>query len=84
MDAVPAASPLLGFDGISGEYWTQLGNLLLDRGSFDQVALAPVAISGAEVFPLGARRRSEQNHHRHRDPAAATALSCDARPLGTG
>ena len=44
-----AASPLLGSDGTSGEYWTQLGNLLLDRGSFDQVLLAPVAISGSEV-----------------------------------
>jgi Carbohydrate esterase, sialic acid-specific acetylesterase len=44
-----AASPLLGSDGTSGEYWTELGNLLLDRGSFDQVVLAPAAISGAEV-----------------------------------
>ncbi|MGX9430301.1 sialate O-acetylesterase [Bradyrhizobium sp. LeoA1S1] len=44
-----AASPLLGSDGISGEYWTQLGNLLLDRGSFDQVVLAPVAVTGSEV-----------------------------------
>src|SRR5215212_3248123 len=44
-----AASPLLGSDGTSGEYWTQLGNLLLDRGSFDQVVLAPAAITGSEV-----------------------------------
>jgi hypothetical protein len=44
-----AASPLLGSDGISGEYWTELGNLLLDRGSFDRVVLAPAAISGSEV-----------------------------------
>ncbi len=44
-----AASPLLGSDGNSGEYWTQLGNLLLDRGSFDQVVLTPVAVSGSEV-----------------------------------
>jgi hypothetical protein len=44
-----AASPLLGSDGISGEYWTQLGNLLLDRGSFDRVVLAPAAITGSEV-----------------------------------
>jgi hypothetical protein len=44
-----AASPLLGSDGVSGEYWTQLGNLLLDRGSFDQVILAPAAISGSEI-----------------------------------
>jgi hypothetical protein len=44
-----AASPLLGSGGTSGEYWTQLGNLLVDRGSFDQVVLAPAAISGSEV-----------------------------------
>jgi hypothetical protein len=44
-----AASPLLGSDGTSGEYWTQLGNLLLDRGSFDRVVLAPAAITGSEV-----------------------------------
>jgi hypothetical protein len=44
-----AASPLLGSDGTSGEYWTQLGNLLLDRGSFDRIVLAPVAVTGSEV-----------------------------------
>ena len=44
-----AASPLLGSDGISGEYWTQLGNLLLDSASFDQVILAPAAITGSEI-----------------------------------
>jgi hypothetical protein len=44
-----AVSPLLGSDGINGEYWTQLGNVLIDSGAFDQVVLAPVAISGAEI-----------------------------------
>src|SRR5215212_9306686 len=44
-----AASPLLGSDGTSGEYWTQLGNLLLDRGTFDKVVLAPLAVSGSEI-----------------------------------
>jgi hypothetical protein len=48
-----SASPLLGSDGIGGEYWTQLGNLLLDRGSFDQVILAPAAITGSEVSRCG-------------------------------
>jgi hypothetical protein len=48
-----AASPLLGSDGTGGEYWTQLGNLLLNRGSFDQVILAPVAITGSEVSRWG-------------------------------
>lgn len=45
-----AASPLLGSDGVSGEYWTQLGNLLVDRKSFEQVVLAPVSITGSEVL----------------------------------
>jgi hypothetical protein len=44
-----AASPLLGSDGIAGEYWTQLGNLLVGRGSFDRVILAPSAVTGSEV-----------------------------------
>jgi hypothetical protein len=44
-----AESPLLGSDGTNGEYWTLLGNLLVDSGAFDQVVLAPVAISGSEI-----------------------------------
>jgi hypothetical protein len=48
-----AASPLLGSDGIAGEYWTQLANLLMDRGSFDQVILAPAAVTGSEVSRWG-------------------------------
>ncbi|KAB0680372.1 sialate O-acetylesterase [Aureimonas leprariae] len=44
-----AASPLLGADGITGEYWSELGNLLLDRGAVDRVILAPVAVSGSKV-----------------------------------
>jgi hypothetical protein len=44
-----AVSPLLGSDGTKGEYWTQLGNLLVDYGAFDQVVLAPVTLSGSEI-----------------------------------
>jgi Carbohydrate esterase, sialic acid-specific acetylesterase len=44
-----AASPLLGSDGTNGEYWTQLGNILVDSGAFDQVVLAPVTLSGSEI-----------------------------------
>ena len=44
-----AVSPLLGSDGTNGEYWTQLGNLLVDSGAFDQVVLAPVTLSGSEI-----------------------------------
>lgn len=44
-----AASPLLGSDGSKGEYWTQLGNLLVDSGAFEQVVLAPVGINGSEI-----------------------------------
>jgi hypothetical protein len=44
-----AASPLLGSDGTRGEYWTQLGNLLIDDGAYDQVVLAPVSISGSQI-----------------------------------
>lgn len=44
-----AASPLLGSDGTQGEYWTLLGNLLIETGTFDQVVLAPASISGSLV-----------------------------------
>lgn len=44
-----SASPLLGATGEMGEYWTQLGNLLVSSGHFSQVVLAPVTVSGAEV-----------------------------------
>ncbi len=44
-----SVSPLLGSDGTNGEYWTQLGNLLVDSGAFDQVVLAPVTLSGSEI-----------------------------------
>ena len=41
-----AASPLLGSGGTKGEYWTELGNHLIERGKFDSVVIAPVAYSG--------------------------------------
>ena len=44
-----AASPLLGSDGVAGEYWTELGNLLIGRGQYDRVILAPAAITGSEI-----------------------------------
>lgn len=44
-----AASPLLGSDGIQGEYWTVLGNLLIESGAFDQVVLAPATLGGSTV-----------------------------------
>lgn len=44
-----AASPLLGSTDASGEYWTQLGNLLVASGKFDNVVIAPLAFSGSEV-----------------------------------
>jgi hypothetical protein len=44
-----AASPLLGSTDTRGEYWTQLGNLLIAAGKFDDVVIAPLAFSGSEV-----------------------------------
>jgi hypothetical protein len=32
-----------------GEYWTQLGNLLIASGKYDNVVIAPLAFSGSEV-----------------------------------
>jgi hypothetical protein len=44
-----AASPLLGSTGTKGEYWTELGNHLIESGKFDTVVIAPVAYSGTAV-----------------------------------
>jgi hypothetical protein len=44
-----SVSPLLGSDGTLGEYWTQLGNLLVDSGAFDEVVLARATLSGSEI-----------------------------------
>lgn len=45
-----AASPLLGSSDTSGEYWTQLGNMLVKSGKIDDVVIAPLAFSGSEVL----------------------------------
>jgi len=42
-----AASPLLGSSGTWGEYWTELGNHLIESGKFDTVVIASLAYSGA-------------------------------------
>jgi hypothetical protein len=44
-----AASPLLGSGGTKGEYWTELGNHLVESGNFETVVIAPVAYSGSAV-----------------------------------
>jgi hypothetical protein len=44
-----AASPLLGSGGSKGEYWTELGNHLIESGQFDTVVIAPVAYNGSVV-----------------------------------
>ena len=44
-----ANSPLLGSNGFAGEYWTPLGDQLIESGTFDRVILAPVAVGGSRV-----------------------------------
>ncbi len=44
-----AQSPLLGSTGAKGEYWTRLANLLVASGRFDDIVIAPLAITGSEV-----------------------------------
>jgi hypothetical protein len=48
-----AQSPLLGSTGTKGEYWTQVANLMISSGKFDQVILAPLAVDGSEVSRWG-------------------------------
>ena len=42
-----AVSPLLGSSGTWGEYWTELGNHLVESGKFDAVVIASLAYSGS-------------------------------------
>jgi hypothetical protein len=42
-----AASPLLGSSGTWGEYWTELGNRLVESGKFETVVIASLAYSGS-------------------------------------
>ncbi|MBS3647819.1 hypothetical protein KEU06_04140 [Pseudaminobacter sp. 19-2017] len=44
-----AASPLLGSTDARGEYWTQLGNLLIASGEIDNVIIISQAFSGSEI-----------------------------------
>lgn len=44
-----AASPLLGADGRSGEYWTLLADRLIDQGVAREVVLAPFSVNGAKI-----------------------------------
>jgi hypothetical protein len=44
-----AASPLLGADGRSGEYWTLLADRLIDQGVARKVVLAPFSVNGSKI-----------------------------------
>jgi hypothetical protein len=44
-----ASSPLLGADGSWGEYWTELGNRLIEAKAYNTVILAASAIGGTSV-----------------------------------
>src|SRR5262249_2240954 len=44
-----AGSPLLGADGPWGEYWTELGNRLVQKRIFDRVVLVSSAIGATFV-----------------------------------
>lgn len=44
-----AASPLLGADGIDGDYWTRAGNLLIELGAYDHVVITVAAVGGTPI-----------------------------------
>lgn len=44
-----AASPLLGATGISGDPWTLLGNMIIERNLADRVVLVASAMSGSSI-----------------------------------
>jgi hypothetical protein len=44
-----ARDPLLGPDGNGGSVWTRLADLLVARGDYDQVLIAPIAVGGSAL-----------------------------------
>jgi len=44
-----ARDPLLGPDGNGGSVWTRLGDLLVSRGDYQQVLIAPIAVGGSAL-----------------------------------
>lgn len=48
-----AADPLLGTDGVGGNFATRLGDILIQAGRYDRVILVPIAVAGASLSVLG-------------------------------
>ena len=55
-----AVDPLLGPDGLNGNWATELGDKLITAGTYDRVILVPIAISGSNADEWG----SGVCHHR--------------------
>lgn len=47
-----AADPLLGTDGIGGNFATRLGDILIQAGRYDRVIIVPLAVGGASLSYL--------------------------------
>jgi hypothetical protein len=47
-----AVDPLLGADGIGGNFATRLGDLLIEAGRYKRVVIAPIAVAGASIAVL--------------------------------
>jgi hypothetical protein len=47
-----AADPLLGTDGMGGNFATRLGDILIQAGRYDRVIIVPVALSSTSISVL--------------------------------
>ncbi len=47
-----ATDPLLGADGVGGNFATPLGDILIETGRYERVILAPIAVGGASLSTL--------------------------------
>jgi len=47
-----AADPLLGADGIGGNFGTPLGDILIETGRYERVIVVPIAVAGASLATL--------------------------------
>ncbi len=47
-----AIDPLLGADGVGGNFATRLGDTLIQAGRYDHIILVPIALGGASISLL--------------------------------
>jgi len=79
-----AQDPLLGTTGDGGNLFTQLGQLLVERGVYDAVVLVPIAVGGSSVEDWAPGGTLNIRFSAAFEAMAAVCLSPSQDPLATG